>query len=769
MIVHDERFEELAVAPVKQTDVKVTAQLLGDSGYEDATPVWGSSDLLMQVKIDSMGEMLGAATKKATVNLLGIVDNVGVDDIFKIVVGLYDNDESAFNYISQGFFIVETIDYNYDAGSTTITMYDHMWKAANTLYTEAVSLDFITYPISVKDFATEIAGLLEVSLDPDFDELPNADYMIAEDLYSTISTATLKNVVRDIAGATGSTARINETTMYFTPYTVSDDNLDSDSLKTLKIGETYGPITSVVLGRLPQNDNIAIFATAPADNEVTSVDTINNTLTIVDNGMSDGNMVRLQTTGTFPAPLISDKSYYVYTNGDPDVFSLAPTYEDGINGTNLINITSSGSGVLTIPTLTTREIAINNNEILDDEREILLPGLYNKLSGIEWTSVKADTIGLGWFEVGDVVQFTQGFVTVKAFISEVHVTLAGSIKEQVISTVPETASINYAAAGGILKKLYNTEIKVDKQQQQITSVVSAQTELEGSVNESLTQIYQDIDDITLTVQKSGGGNLIKNSVGFATEKAFDDASVQFDKLSSWNYQAGYEIAENGTVTSYDSSESQNKGGVSGRVIRMNSDFGAGKSVTITQRVNVAAGVSLSFGVRVKNNIGQGDVTITLSNDNETFTLDVLSANSYDWQELKLENFVTTQPFLDVEISSGAGDFLFTDLRLLYGSTLQSWSQANTEILSANVQFTLDGMRIFDESHDTETRVTYNEFSTRRKNDGLVLFEADDSGVVTNDLKIKGVTSYEDADGPVIKQLTIPNTSPLAGIVFVKGQ
>lgn len=78
------------------------------------------------------------------------------------------------------------------------------------------------------------------------------------------------------------------------------------------------------------------------------------------------------------------------------------------------------------------------------------------------------------------------------------------------------------------------------------------------------------------------------------------------------------------------------------------------------------------------------------------------------------------------------------------------------------------LRIFDDSHDTETRVTYNEFSTRRRTDNTVLFEADDTGVVTNDLKIKGSTSFNDVDATVIKMITIPVANAKAGIAFVKG-
>lgn len=765
MILHDQAFETLAKAPVKQTDVVVARQILDTYGYIDDALIWTSSDVLMEVKIDCIGEVLGTATKKATVKLLGIVDGFDIRNVFQVRLGLYNNDPSVsgFIYISEGFFNVDSIDYDYDGGSTTITMYDNMWLAGKMNYSEAIPTSFITYPITIEAFAGYMANELNIGLMQGFDQLPNYNYQILEDLYSDINGATIQTAIRDIAGATGTTARITDATLVFEPYDPLVDDLDSSSLKSLKIGDTYGPITSVVLGRVPQNDNIAIASVFPASDVVSSVDHTNNLFTLTGHNMPDGNMIRLSSTISLPSPLSDNTNYYVYTNGNPDTFALASTYNDGVAGTNLINITDAGSGVITIPTLPTREIQINNNEILDDDRQTLIQPLYNELSGIDWTDVVADTVGLGWYEVGDVIHFTQGQTTVRAWIKEIHLTLAGSIKENIVSDAPEVMSINYAAAGGIMKSLYNTEIKVDKQNQEIISVVSRQDTLEGQVNENFTQVSQDVDDVLITVQRAGGGNLLYNSVGFAKESVRDINNATYDQLLYWEYNTPYDITTNGRATSYSSSESQGAGGISGQVIEM-----SGPDMLLKQRVDLAAGVPLCFAVMVDNVIGTGTATITLSNTADSFTLYIDDTVTRNWQEFKIENFTTTMPWLDVVIQVDTADrFVLTDLRLLYGSTTQGWVQANGEILSANVQFTKDGMRVFDGVHDTETRVTYNEFSTRRKSDGAVLFEADDMGVVTNNLSIEGRTSYIRDDEVIIKQITVGSTNPKSGLAFIK--
>lgn len=767
MITHTTPFETLANAPVKQTDLIVIRQTQDAYGYhDDLTAKWTSSTVLMQVNIDGIGAFLGTATKKATVKLLGIVTTPVVGDVFQVRYGIYSNDPSVsgFIYISEGFFTVDSVTYDYDSGSTTVVMYDFMWTAQNTSYTDtSVSVGF-TFPTTVAGLAQQMASAMGVTLMAGFSSLPNASYSILVDPYATISNATLATVVQEIAQTTGTTARISDVTLAFDQYNVETEILSAATLKTMKFGKTYGPVTSVILGRVPQNDNVVVSNLTPVANAVSAVNTTTNLLTITGNGMTNGTLVQIQSTLTLPAPLVAGTNYYVYTGGNANTFALSTTYAGGVAGTGLVDLTTAGTGVISLVTLPIQEVQINNNQIMDDDRPTLLPAVYGQLVGVGWSEVTADTIGLGWHEVGDVIQFTNGTTTVKAFLSEIHLIFAGSIKESLVSVVPDVATINYQTAGGILKSIYNTEIKVDKQNNVITSVVSQQDTFEDTVTTNLTQMTQDIDDIQFTVQKAGGGNLLLNSVGFAKDSALDNAGVSYDKLTNWVYNTSYQISTHGTVTSYQSSESQNNGGTSGQVVQM-----TGASVFITQRVNVAVNTPLCFGVRVKNLITAGDATITLSNGTDTFTIIVDDVAAYNWQELKIENFVSSLPFLDVKIQvTSAAQFIFTDLRLLYGSTLQGWIQSSAEMLATNVRFDNTGMTIFDTDHETETRVTYNEFSTRRKTDNKILFEADDSGVVTNDLSVHGATAYFDPNGTqMIKEVTIPSSSPLGGLAWVR--
>lgn len=219
MITHTPTFETSAFAPVKTTDVVVAKQVLDPYGYYDDTLVWTSSDVLMSVQIDSVGAFLGTATKKAVIKLLGIVSTAIAGDTFQVRLGLHDG--AAFEYISQGFYIVEDVAFNYEAGSTTITTYDYMWKAQNTSYSNFAAVSGFTFPATVADLAQQMASAIGVDLMGGFSSLPNATYNILVDPFATISNATLQTAIQEIAAATGTSARISDTTLMFQQYALN--------------------------------------------------------------------------------------------------------------------------------------------------------------------------------------------------------------------------------------------------------------------------------------------------------------------------------------------------------------------------------------------------------------------------------------------------------------------------------------------------------------------------------------------------------------------
>lgn len=162
------------------------------------------------------------------------------------------------------------------------------------------------------------------------------------------------------------------------------------------------------------------------------------------------------------------------------------------------------------------EWKIENNEIIDKDRDSAMTPIYNAMHGISYYPFETTTEGLGWFEIADnfdVVNDTGD--TFNTTLFNYSILIDGSIKET-LKTVAETKTqTQYQYASTIAKRVKNTEIIVDKQQQNITNIVSDLYDDNGLINENFTKVYQDIDNIINSVQNSGGSNMLLNSVMFA--------------------------------------------------------------------------------------------------------------------------------------------------------------------------------------------------------------------------------------------------------------
>lgn len=114
------------------------------------------------------------------------------------------------------------------------------------------------------------------------------------------------------------------------------------------------------------------------------------------------------------------------------------------------------------------EFKISNNWLFDHNREDAITSIFNQLEGIRYYPFEASTEGLGWYEIGDMVEIlneqSEAFGTL---ILSILISVDGGIKETILTKAENKTSTNYQYVGTIVKKLTNTEIKVDKQGQEI--------------------------------------------------------------------------------------------------------------------------------------------------------------------------------------------------------------------------------------------------------------------------------------------------------------
>lgn len=394
------------------------------------------------------------------------------------------------------------------------------------------------------------------------------------------------------------------------------------------------------------------------------------------------------------------------------------------------------------------EIAVVNNQIMDDDRQDMIQPLATAFGVsddssltpfINYYNTTLTTEGHGYYEVGDIITANLSGIDYQVFITEVDLDVDGGISEVIKSVIPTDPSVNSTTAGGIIKTLYNTEIKVDKQNNTISSVVAQQATYENFVNENFTRIDQNIDNITLSVQDGGGVNQIKNSVGY---------SLDSDKnLNFWT--------QTGTVTTSTDTGSEVAGALSGNRI----DFGASSS--ITQRITVAPNGTLNFSFYAKKET-QGVATITLSNATDSFSLNLPDDQSQDWKRFTIQDVIPTSNYLDITVSTDADVDLFsiTDMMIAKGAVPKPWEQAGGEVANESVQFDSNGITVHSTVYDGAfTRITPLEFAGY-DNNGNLAFALNNDTTEVNNLDIGGNATTTTHD---IVMLT---SGPNAGMNFV---
>ena len=264
----------------------------------------------------------------------------------------------------------------------------------------------------------------------------------------------------------------------------------------------------------------------------------------------------------------------------------------------------------------------------------------------------------------------------QVYITDTHLELGNGIKETIKGVAPTATQTDYAKAGGITKTIYNTEIKVDKQKQEIESIVSKQTQVDQQIADEFSKITQNIRNVVTTIQTTGGGNLIKNSVGYAKNQ--DGTLVEWIKNNA------------GEVRSYTSPESRSYGAISGNAIELK------KGASITQRLNVASSGKIPYSLSFKCKKGAiGTATVKLSNTIDSFTITIPEGKEIIWQNYDLTKLDPSMNYLDITISTSSNceQFLITDLMVNMGDQVVPWVQANGEILNTQVAVNDQGMMV----------------------------------------------------------------------------
>ena len=370
------------------------------------------------------------------------------------------------------------------------------------------------------------------------------------------------------------------------------------------------------------------------------------------------------------------------------------------------------------------EYKIENNEIIDKDRDNAIVSIYNALHGISYYPFETTTEGLGWYEIGDSFEIINdiGYVF-NTSLFNFSITIDGGIKE-ILKTVANTKTqTQYQYATTITKRLKNAEIIVNKQENTIkeivqeveansekvtqieTTVDGVSTEIKDKTNEvesKITNIEETINGMITEKTTIGGQNLIKNSVGYFEHEYWQVSDEQ-----------------EGQVTRNTTSDVK-QNSISGSALELQKE-------TIYQNITEIKNGEYYLSFRYKKLEEKAICTFKI-NEIE------INLNDNNWVEIE-RLIIITNNTIRIEMSTDINSScLITDLLLTEGNVKTSWTQNANESYTDGVQIG-KGLKIKSTGTDTEFEASADGIVIKNSNNNQNVAEFTKYGTETEELTV----------------------------------
>ena len=387
------------------------------------------------------------------------------------------------------------------------------------------------------------------------------------------------------------------------------------------------------------------------------------------------------------------------------------------------------------------EYKVSNNEFCDKERENYIEELYNNVIEFYYVPFKVKTEGYMYFEIGDLIKIQDGENIYESIVLGIDLVLDDGLIENLKAPDKPLTKTNYNISTNEQRRLYQTEISIDKQKQTITEVIKETENNKERINETL----RTIDSTINTFKNMNGINLIKNSVMFS--------------LNNENKPYSWSLSEEGTISIGTDSESIDFGGISKHGFELNGKKISQKINVIQDKAENTEKKPYSFSCLVKKT-STGVVKIRLYNEMEEYKLEITEELNY--KNISIENILPKMNYLILEIEGSEAKF--TDVNLIQSTYKGQWTQATDELLSTNVQFDINGMKIFSETNRGDyTTITPYEFSGYSNASGSLerVFGIDKDKTFSTKLEAKEEFTLKPA------KIVPKRTGEVQGIAFVE--
>ncbi len=180
-----------------------------------------------------------------------------------------------------------------------------------------------------------------------------------------------------------------------------------------------------------------------------------------------------------------------------------------------------------------KEIRIENNPIMDSHRDDFIDGLYTRLSGLTYYPTEITSYGIGWAEIGDLytLETTDGDTYTTICLSDSW-DVAQGMTETIIAEAPTQTETDYAAADTTDRRINQTILRVDKQEQRIEAAISSTEQTTDALTGQLSEVTKKVEStmtaeqVQIFVKKEIGEiDSVTTSTGFT----FDENGLTVEK------------------------------------------------------------------------------------------------------------------------------------------------------------------------------------------------------------------------------------------------
>ena len=400
----------------------------------------------LDIQIDSISDLeqaypsvVGFAV--AGLSTVGATENGDTSTISSLKFGVKGLGDTEYSYKNFGTYIIKEQKYDDEASTLNLECYDLMLQS---MIPYDLSLDY-SAGITVKGLLDAICARLSWNIG--YTTFTNSDVVIDGEKFDNSNT--FRDVLDQIAQVAAGVIAFKDDALCVLYLTDTGEVIDASNLKTLTIGEKYGPVNSIVLARTPQEDNI--YA---RDND-----------SIAENGLT--------------------------------------------------------------------EIKIANNQIMDSHRDDFIGAILDRINGLYFWLYELESYGIGYLDLCDVFTLeTLDGTQYKTIMLSSEMEITQGLTERCFLEAPEVTETDYTAASTTDKLLNKTILRVDKQAQEISAVVSKTDTVAGDVEgikttvTRMTEIMVDSDSVDIRISKAVGEI---DSITTATGYTFDEDGLRINK------------------------------------------------------------------------------------------------------------------------------------------------------------------------------------------------------------------------------------------------